>query len=201
MTQHTTGTGDVANSIVGFASEDPRRGMRFQVVDVDPAGAGFALEYWSRAGSKPESRAHVHERWTESFDIITGRAQYRIGTDIRSAAAGETIVFPVGVAHVHPWNVGDTDLHVRQASRIAPPSTDAIVDTLAGFATLYRLSREGNVNARTGLPTPLQLAVVLRRFQSHGNYLDGLPRPVQRILFGLLGRIGSAAGYRLDTLR
>jgi len=185
-------------SLAGFAADDPARGRRFRVNAVDDDGAGFELEYWYRPGVGPDATGHVHESWTETFEILDGSAKYRVGSTVKAASPGETIVFPAGVPHVHPWNVGDVELHVRQSSALSPASRVAIEDTLAGFATMYRLSREGKASSRTGLPNPLQLAVILRRFQRHGNYIEGIPKFAQKILFGALGVVGAWAGYRID---
>jgi hypothetical protein len=45
------------------------------------------------------------------------------------------------------------------------------------------------------LPNHLQLAVLLETTMP-ASYAAGPPIPVQRVLFGLLGRLGRVAGYK-----
>lgn len=74
-------------------------------------------------------------------------------------------------------------------------SPEAVIDTLNTIATQYGLVRDGKVGS-DGQPTPLQLAVSMQTLLKHGGYLAGLPPFLQTVLFGLLGHIGHALGYR-----
>lgn len=186
-------------TLVGFTAEDPRRGTKFIVTHVAPNGGAFQVEVWSRPGVKAETVGHMHESWTERFEILSGIAQYRVGSEVFSASAGQTFELPPGVPHVHPWNAGDDELHFRQTSNLAQPNYQAIEDTFRGFGTMFRLSREGKVDKK-GLPNPLQTAVILNQFMKHGNYIEPMPRAVQKVLFGLLSVIGRTAGYRIDPI-
>lgn len=182
---------------VGDSIENPVLGIRILLCKLadETGGTGFELEYFVRPHAGRESVAHLHQWWTEEFTILAGTARYKLGGQEHAAQAGDVLVFPRGIPHIHPWNVGATELHMRQIDRFDHPSPVAVQDTLKVYATLYGLARSGKVN-RAGLPNPLQLAVMMERLQRHGAYLGGLPPLAQRVLFGALGRIGRAVGYQ-----
>ena len=56
------------------------------------------------------------------------------------------------------------------------------------------LATAGRVNAKV-LPNLLQLAVLIETTMP-ATYLDGLPIPLQRLLFGTLGSFGRLTGYK-----
>jgi mannose-6-phosphate isomerase-like protein (cupin superfamily) len=182
----------------GFTMVSPLTQSRTVVTatDVETGGMGFTLEVTCLPGMGPNVLEHRHETWTETFEILSGRAQYRLGGKHLVAQAGETIVMPPRVPHVHPWNAGAGEMVYRQTSRFETPSREAVQDTLGSFATLNGLAREGKVDAR-GLPRhPLQLAATLRTLGKHGGYSTRLPIPAQRLLSATLGRFAEALGYR-----
>lgn len=182
----------------GFTMVNPRNHMRTVVTETDAetGGAGFALEVTCAGGADPGILEHFHETWTETFEIVSGAAQYRLGGALLKARAGETIVMPSRVPHVHPWADGTEAMVYRQVSKFAMPSRDAVQDTLGSFATVNGLAREGKVNAE-GLPSnPLQLAATLRVLGKHGGYSTRLPVGAQKILSATLGRFAESVGYR-----
>jgi uncharacterized RmlC-like cupin family protein len=182
----------------GFTLVSPLTRSRTVVLatDVETGGAGFTLEVTCVPGMGPNVLEHLHETWTETFEILSGSAQYRLAGKHLTALAGETIVMPPRVPHVHPWNAGEGDMVYRQTSRFQTPSREAVQDTLGSFATLNALAREGKVDAQ-GLPThPLQLAATLRTLGKHGGYSTRLSIPAQKLISATLGRFAEALGYR-----
>ena len=163
--------------------------------EIETGGNGFEIEYFIKPHAGRESVAHLHQWWTEQFEILAGSARYVLAGKEQTASAGAVLQFPSGIPHIHPWNDGPTELHMRQIDRFDHPSPAAVRDTLNVYATLYGLARAGKVN-RAGLPNMLQLAVMLRYLQPYGAYLGGIPPLVQRGLFGGLAVVGRAFGYQ-----
>lgn len=181
--------------------DNPRDGQKVRVLALPSPGAPgrFVLEYiyQPRAGERAVA-AHLHPNATETFEILAGRARYRLGRETRGAEAGDRIVLPAGVPHVHPWNCGDSPLHVRQTGETLPPDPRGIRASIQAQITIFGLAAEGRVNA-DGLPGLLQLAVLVDEAMP-ATYLAGPPRLAQRVLFGLLGGLGRLAGYRAGYL-
>lgn len=182
----------------GFTMVNPFTQSRTVVseTDVETGGAGFTIEVTCLPGTGPSILEHLHDTWTETFEVLSGSAQYHLAGKHFTAQAGETVVMPARVAHVHPWNAGEEMMVYRQTSRFATPSREAVQDTLGSFATMNGLAREGKVDAR-GLPKhPLQLAATLRALGRHGGYSTRLPITAQKLLSATLGRVAEALGYR-----
>ena len=182
----------------GFTIENPRTHSRTIVLesDVETQGMGWLLETHCVPQAPPDIAEHLHLTWTETFEILCGRAYYTLSGVQKTAEAGETIVMPPGKLQVHPWNAGETVLIYRQRDHFGQANPQAVQDVLGVFATLAGLAREGKVDRR-GLPTdPLQMAITLRVLTRYGGYDASLPVPVQRLLSATLGRLASALGYQ-----
>lgn len=181
-------------NLPGLTLHNTRTGMVARVLEADETGRHFTLEYTLPAGLGPSIDAHLHQHWSESFEILSGTARYRLGGAVHTLAAGESVSLPTNTPHVHPWNVGKEQLRVRQTTTLLRPSPEAIQDTFRAFAMLYWLTNEGKVDAK-GKLHPLQGALILRTLQRHGGFLAGTPIPVQRALVGLLAVLGERRGY------
>ena len=76
-----------------------------------------------------------------------------------------------------------------------PPNLPAMQYIEDFFETLYGLARDGKVNA-DGLPKSyLHTALLVQAFQPE-TWVAGMPIPLQRVLFGALGALARARGYR-----
>lgn len=169
---------------------------RLLTLPAETAGRSFVLEYINRPyAGQFALPAHFHPTWTESFEVLSGAARYRIGREERDAHPGQTIVMPPGVVHLHPWSCGATELHVRHTAVANPPDLRGLNASIQAILTIFALAGQGRVNRR-GSPNPLQLAV-LARATMPATYLAGPPIPVQRIVITALAILGSALGYRL----
>lgn len=183
---------------VGFTATEPRTGTQFEFVEVERNADGddFILECRCPAGAGPWVLEHVHLAWEERFEILAGEGQYMLDGQTATARAGETVVMPPGLKHVHPWSEGDSDLIYRQVARFEAPNAEAVSEVFGAFATLFGLAREGKVNKK-GLPkNPLQFAATLRTLVKHEGFDASVPIPVQRALAATLGRLAEARGYR-----
>jgi len=177
--------------------ENPKQGqrVRFLTLPGETGGRGFTLEYVYRPFTGETAvPAHIHTTATETFDILSGEAKYRIGNKEGSARKGDRIVMPASVAHVYPWSVSAEELHVRQTTELEQPDSAGLLASLQALVTLFGLATAGKVNDK-GLPNLLQLAVLIRSTMP-ATYIAGIPITVQRMLFGALARLGQAVGYR-----
>ena len=179
---------------VGFSTVEPRTGTRTRVVE--GTDMGWVLEVECPAGAPPHILEHVHQGWDETFEILEGRANYKLDGRQGSAAKGETIPMPPGQTHIHPWNAGDGVMVYRQTNKFDRPAPEALHDVIGVFATINGLAREGKVGSK-GLPkNPLQFAATLRTLVKHEGFDAAVPVGAQRALSATLGRVAEAFGYR-----
>lgn len=168
---------------------------RLTILPCQTLGRSFAREYINRPFmGKFAIPEHFHPTWTETFEILKGRARFRIGRDEGEAAAGERIVMPPVIPHLHPWSASDEELHVRHIAEADPPDLAGLTGSLQAVLTIFTLAGQGKVNQK-GSPNPLQLAVLAEQTMP-ATYLPGLPVPVQRVLIRGLAKVARAAGYR-----
>lgn len=182
----------------GFSIENPRTGNRIVVLEADAetGSQGWLLEVTCPPNAGPDILEHLHLTWTERFEIIRGAARFKLNGAEKTAQAGETIVFPPGQPHIHPWNGGDIPLTYRQRDHFGQATPGAVRDVLGVFATIADLARAGQVDAAGRPKNPLQLAATLRTLGQYGGYDASLPIPVQRFLAASLGRLANGLGYR-----
>jgi quercetin dioxygenase-like cupin family protein len=132
------------------------------------------------------SVVHRHRECTERFEVLEGELTLQLDGQTRSLLAGEQVTIAPGVAH-HYANTSGEDVVFRfdvwPAARF-----EAMV------VTLFALGTEGKTDAK-GAPSPLQMAVIL---DEYGDVLElvGPPRWLQRLVIGVLARIGRARGLR-----
>ncbi len=182
----------------GFVIENPLTKSSILVVesDAETNGKGWLLEVRCVPNAGPDLAEHLHQSWTERFEILTGRAYYKLDGVQKTAQAGETFTVLPGQPHVHPWNAGDTEMVFRQQDDFGQADPQIVQEVLGVFATIADLARQGKVNER-GLPrNPLQLAASLRILNKHGGYDASLPIAVQNLLSATLGRLAELLGYR-----
>jgi quercetin dioxygenase-like cupin family protein len=148
--------------------------------------AGELLEFdwcFPRGGSV---LPHVHRYQEEAFEILSGRAWFRVRGRRSEAGEGERLAGPPG--SVHRWgNAGDAELWARIRFRPALRAGGI-------FDALFALARDGNLDRR-GRPSPLQMAALLHEFH-HELQMPWLPGPLQRALLGTLAAIAGRRGYR-----
>jgi len=178
--------------------ENAPMGQRTRLVTLpyETDGRSFVREYITRPHmGKYAIPAHFHPTWTETFEILRGRARYRLGGEEQEAGPGEQVVLPPRIRHLHPWSAGDEELHVRHIAVADPPDVRGLTASLQAILTIFALAGQGRVNRR-GAPPLLQLAV-LARATMPATYLPGLPPSAQQVLIGMLAALGHLAGYRV----
>jgi quercetin dioxygenase-like cupin family protein len=177
--------------------DNPNVGQRSRWVTLpgETGGTRFVLEYINQPFAGEHAvPPHVHTAVIETFEILRGRARYRLGAETKTAQAGERVVMPPMVPHVHPWSDSDEELHVRQIAEANPPDLRGLNAGIQAAITIQGLAKAGRVNSK-GLPNLLQLGVLIEKTMP-ATYLAGPPMALQRALFGMIGWLGRLAGYR-----
>ena len=145
-------------------------------------GELFELELFIRAGA-PGTPEMVHSLQDETFKILSGSLDFRIGGQEQHLTAGESLVIPKGTPH-NWWNASDEEAHVLVEIRPALRSEEF-------FANIYGLCSE-----KEALPNPLQMAVLIDEHKDEGTYLTKPPPFVQKVMFGVLAPVGRLLGYK-----
>lgn len=144
-------------------------------------GEVFGLEVFIRAGA-PGTPEMVHPLQDESFEILSGSLDFRIGGQERRLEAGESLLIPKGIPH-NWWNASDEEAHALVELRPALRSEEL-------FANIYGLCSE-----KGALPNPLQMAVLFNEHFNEGH-LTKPPLFVQKAMFGVLAPVGRLLGYK-----
>lgn len=130
---------------------------------------------------------HIHPAQEERFEVLTGNLKFRVNGVESELKAGSTAVVAAGTPHIW-WNDGDQEARVRVEVRPALRFDEF-------FETFFGLAQDGRVSKKTGLPNLLRMALIMREYRNE-ICLAKPPRPVQTILFSLLGVIGRLRGYQ-----
>ena len=152
------------------------RGLRGELLAVD----GYVRPGGAVVGE------HVHPAIEETFEVVSGLVGFRIDGHDPVAQPGERLHVPAGTAHDW-WNAGEEEarvvVEIRPGERFEQMSLN-----------LFGLAQDGRTNSK-GMPNPLRVAIFAREF---GDVLRFTKPPlvVQRLLFGALGAIARALGYR-----
>lgn len=180
----------------GFTFEPPTTKTRTVVLesDAETNGMGWLLEVtrYSKVGS--DLGEHLHQTWTETFEIIKGTAKYKLAGNEKIAKAGESFVVEPGHFHIHPWNATCEELVYRQRDRFEHPSPAAVQDILGIFATRTGMARDG-IHLK-GFAKLLQQSATIRTAIKHGNYVVSPSMAMQKILGSTLGLLGEMLGYK-----
>ena len=127
----------------GDSIENPATGERIVFLRTAEETGGELLEmdaHWTRTGRR--AAEHVHPEMEERWEVVSGRAGFRIDGAEREAGPGESVVAAAGTPH-EAWNAADGPTHVRIQMRpalrwaefverlFADPSK--VVDLLAEF--------------------------------------------------------------------
>ncbi len=181
----------------GQTFENPVTGEKMVFVKTGRETNGMVLEieFFIQPNSGKGLSAHVHPYYAERFELIAGSAHYKLANAELSTQANDILTLPIGVAHVHPWNVGDDVLHVRKITQLNKPDMQLLLASATFFESLYALAQQGKVG-KDGLPKDLLQTIVLLQALEPSAYVAGIPIWIQRPLFGLLAAVGRALGYK-----
>jgi quercetin dioxygenase-like cupin family protein len=98
---------------------NPATGERitFVTTAADSGGELLAMDsVWTRPGQR--AAEHVHPGMEERWQVVAGRARFRLGAEELEAGPGETVVAPPGTPHL-AWNPTDGEVRLRIEMRPA----------------------------------------------------------------------------------
>jgi mannose-6-phosphate isomerase-like protein (cupin superfamily) len=123
--------------------ENPATGERVTFVRTAADTGGELLELelvWPRPGRR--APAHVHPEMEERYEVVAGRAAFRIGDeDEREAGPGEVVTVPPGTPHL-AWNPTDGEVRLRVEFRPALRWEEFVTRLFAGDEPVGALMRE-----------------------------------------------------------
>jgi quercetin dioxygenase-like cupin family protein len=147
--------------------ENPATGQT--ITFLERTSERLVVETTYRAGGA-DAPAHYHPSQEEHFEVLEGAVLCSIEGEKRTLRAGETLDVPAGTIHRfggHP----DEDARVRWETRPA-------LRTAEFFEEIFPL----------GKPSLLEAAAVIPRYDAEFR-LASPPRPLQKVLFGVLGPV------------
>lgn len=100
-------------AIVGQVIENPATGERITFVDVaaDTRGERLVVEtVWTRPGHR--AAEHIHPTMSERFDVLAGRARFRVDGVESELGPGESLTVAPGSRHL-AWNPTSSEVRLR----------------------------------------------------------------------------------------
>lgn len=161
--------------------EDPVLKQRLGFQPTEEANA-VRVEIWVDPGGGVPP--HIHPAIEERFEVLSGRMEFLAGRKWTAAGPGESATVPPGVRHAYR-NRGDEPAHAVCHATPASSLQEFLEDAAA-------MARAGKMT-RGGFPTSAgALVEALRLLARHRDmvvmtYPLMPPRPVQRLLFRLVG--------------
>jgi uncharacterized RmlC-like cupin family protein len=158
-------------------------------------GAAISLDWFVPPGGRLVPLPHVHPTEVEVFEIVSGRARYRVGRRVHEKEGPYAYGVPPGALHIHPANAGPSELHVRQSIRPDPPDRDLVEGVERFFETAFAVAQRRQVYAIGLFRDPLQSAITLHDLLFPFAYLPWLPPRAQDALIGRLAAVARRRGY------
>lgn len=118
-------------------------------VESDSA-AGASVTEWDAVPGF-DTGAHVHERLEETWYVLSGELEFRVGEEMFTAGVGATVFVPPGVAHAF---ANRSDANASFLLSMSPPGHDRYFDELA------------EILAGDGPPDPQAIADLRRRYDT-----------------------------------
>lgn len=161
-------------------------GERFVVRDTAEETDGELLRMDTYLDPGVRRPLHSHPKQDERFIVHDGTLGIAIEDAEHLLEPGEEKTVAAGTAHTF-WNAGDGEVHMTTEHRPALRFEEFI-------RAMVELDRADGLDA-DGMPAnPLVAAALIHEFQDEMQPAD-IPVPVQRVLFPVLGTIGSVVGY------
>ena len=154
-------------------------------------GELLQLDWIGKAGWKA-GPLHVHRYQEERFEVISGTLGSHVAGVERIHEVGEVVVAPAGSVHT-VWNAGgEEEEEVHSLVEFRPAlRTETVLETVAGLA------QDGKTN-KAGIPkNPLRLGLIVHDYEDE-IYFAQPPLFVQRMIFGVLAKVGRLLGYRAE---
>src|SRR3954454_12377059 len=126
----------------GQTVENPATGehVTFVKTAADTGGELLVLELvWTRPGQR--APAHVHPEMEERYEVVSGRAAFRVGDAEMTAGPGEVVTVPPGTTHL-AWNPTDSEVRLKVEFRPALRWEEFVVRLFAGEEPVADLMRE-----------------------------------------------------------
>lgn len=160
--------------------------VEFLVTAADSRGKLLRLKAWISPGAQGPP-AHTHPVQTETFEVVSGTAGFRVAGQDHLLTSGQKMTVPSNTAHKF-WNAGNEEL-VLLADLSPAFRTEFFLESM------YSLANQGKVNKDAVPKNILQFAAILN--DCYGEfYLIGPPVFVQKFLAKVVGRIGKLLGYK-----
>ena len=175
-----------------------RSGTIFELLELEPER--FVLRYTMPGPTRvPDFAEHLHVGWHEEFHILEGDVTYRLNGVEGSATAGDTVIFPEKIKHIHPMNRSETTVVMEQHGSIKGHHPEAARETLGFFFTMIEWEVAGKIKLdKLGLPRhPLKFATAGRKLGLHGGYDARIPKFAADFAGATFGRLGEALGYKV----
>ena len=169
-------------SITNYATGET---LVFRTTSADTNGESVVVEAFVTPDGAVAA-AHVHPSQEESFEIVAGELEFRVGRKTVVARAGDRVVVSAGTPHRFR-NVGAETAHF--VCEVTPAlGFEQLIETM------FSLANDGKVN-RKGMPNPLRLAVIANHHFGDVR-LPFPPAWLQRLGLLLGAPIGRLLGYR-----
>lgn len=147
---------------------------------------GELLQMENRLDPGVRRPLHNHPNQEERFVVHSGTLGLAINDEEHLLQEGEEEIVPAGTPHTF-WNAGDGEVHMTTEHRPALRFEEFI-------RAMVALDADGGLND-DGMPAnPLVGAALITEFQEEMQP-DDVPKPVQRALFPVLAKVGTALGY------
>jgi mannose-6-phosphate isomerase-like protein (cupin superfamily) len=132
---------------------------------------------------------HYHDRFTETFTVLTGELSIRCGDQVKTLQPGQTFTVPVGTKHCF-FNAAATPV---KAMIELSPGSEGFEN---GIKIAYGLARDGLCNAK-GLPKRLDHMALL--FDMSEGRVPGLPSLIMPI-FRMIARKARVRGVEKELM-
>jgi mannose-6-phosphate isomerase-like protein (cupin superfamily) len=141
----------------------------------------------SSAVKEPE---HIHPFQENSFEVLSGKMNFRINGKLQIVGPGESIIISKGVPHFF-WNDSGIETHYIQYFKPALQIENF-------FRTFFTLARENKLN-NNGLPNIFLISIISLQYQNEIRLVKP-PWFLQKIIFSILSPVGKLIGYKSSHL-
>lgn len=133
-----------------------------------------------------KSPRHFHPYQTETFEVIRGELNIRVGNKHMALKPGDDkVVVEKFVLHSF-WN--EKEEEVRFVAEIYPPK-----NIEKGIRLTYSLSEKGRINKKNIPHNPFHTLVLMHYFDA---YFSVIPWKIQKFLFYLGAKMAQLFGYK-----